>query len=120
MPATGTVVTQGSAAGAATTGDSNNMGISLSVASGGMTGVLNYSDGEVEGVDVSHVALGLGVTMDALTIGANWGEYDTGGTKTNGVGLAVNYNLGGGATFMLGYGDGEGTDTMSMGLSLSF
>ena len=120
VPGTGTVVTQGSAAGAATTGDSNNMGISLSVASGGMTGVLNYSDGEVEGVDVSHVALGLGVTMDALTIGANWGEYDTGGAKTNGVGLAVNYNLGGGATFMLGYGDGEGTDTMSMGLSLSF
>ena len=120
VPGTGTVVTQGSAAGAATTGDTNNMGISLSVASGGMTGVINYSDGEVEGVDVSHIALGLGVTMDALTIGANWGEYDTGGTKTNGVGLAVNYNLGGGATFMLGYGDGEGTDTMSMGLSLSF
>ena len=115
-----TTIQAGSIAVAATTGDTNNMGVSLSVASGSMTGVLNYSDGEVEGVDVSHVALGLGVTMDALTIGANWGEYDTGGTKTNGVGLAVNYNLGGGATFMLGYGDGEGTDTMSMGLSLSF
>jgi outer membrane protein OmpU len=118
--ATETTVQAGSVAVAGTSGDTNNMGISLSVASGGMTGVINYSDGEVEGVDVSHVALGLGVTMDALTIGANWGEYDTGGTKTNGVGLAVNYNLGGGATFMLGYGDGEGTDTMSMGLSLSF
>lgn len=115
-----TAIQTGVPAVADTSGDTNNMGISLSIASGGMTGVLNYSDGEVEGVDVSHVALGLGVTMDALTIGANWGEYDTGGTKTNGVGLAVNYNLGGGATFMLGYGDGEGTDTMSMGLSLSF
>jgi outer membrane protein OmpU len=103
-----------------TTGDTNGMGISLSVASGNLTGVLNYSDGEVLGVDASHVALGIGVTMDALTIGVNWGEFDTDNVKTNGVGLAVNYNLGGGAVFQLGYGDGEGVDTMSMGLALSF
>lgn len=102
------------------TGDTNGMGISLSVASGNLTGVLNYSDGEVEGVDTSHVALGIGVTMDALTVGVNWGEFDTADVKTNGVGLAVNYNMGGGAVFQLGYGDGEGTDTMSMGLALSF
>jgi len=102
------------------TGDTNGMGISLSVASGNLTGVLNYSDGEVLGVDASHVALGIGVTMDALTIGVNWGEFDTDNVKTNGVGLAVNYNLGGGAVFQLGYGDGEGVDTMSMGLALSF
>ena len=102
------------------TGDTNGMGISLSVASGNLTGVLNYSDGEVLGVDSSHVALGIGVTMDALTVGVNWGEFDTADVKTNGVGLAVNYNMGGGAVFQLGYGDGEGTDTMSMGLALSF
>jgi len=120
VPGTGTVVTQGSVAGADTTGDTNGMGISLSVASGNLTGVLNYSDGEVLGVDASHVALGIGVTMDALTIGVNWGEFDTDNVKTNGVGLAVNYNLGGGAVFQLGYGDGEGVDTMSMGLALSF
>ena len=120
VPGTGTVVTLGSAAGADTTGDTNGMGISLSVASGNLTGVLNYSDGEVLGVDSSHVALGIGVTMDALTVGVNWGEFDTADVKTNGVGLAVNYNMGGGAVFQLGYGDGEGTDTMSMGLALSF
>ena len=102
------------------TGDTNAMGISLSLASGNLTGVLNYSDGEVLGFDTSHVALGLGVTMDALTVGVNWGEFDIDDVKTNGVGLAVNYDMGGGAVFQLGYGDGEGTDTMSMGLALSF
>ena len=102
------------------TGDTNVMGISLSLASGNLTGVVNYSDGEALGVDISHVALGLGVTMDALTVGVNWGEFDEDNVKTNGVGLAVNYDMGGGAVFQLGYGDGEGTDTMSMGLALSF
>ena len=115
-----TTIQAGSVAAADTTGDTNGMGISLSLASGNLTGVLNYSDGEVEGVDTSHVALGIGVTMDALTVGVNWGEFDTADVKTNGVGLAVNYNMGGGAVFQLGYGDGEGTDTMSMGLALSF
>ena len=110
----------GSQTAAGITGDTNGMGLSLSVASGNLTGVLNYSDGEVLGIDASHVALGIGVTMDALTIGVNWGEFDTDNVKTNGVGLAVNYNLGGGAVFQLGYGDGEGVDTMSMGLALSF
>jgi len=118
--ATQSTLQTGVEAVAATTGDTNGMGISLSVASGNLTGVLNYSDGEVEGVDTSHVALGIGVTMDALTIGVNWGEFDTADVKTNGVGLAVNYDLGGGAAFQLGYGDGEGEDTMSMGLALSF
>ena len=118
--ATETTIQAGSAAVAATSGDTNGMGISLSLASGNLTGVLNYSDGEVVGVDTSHVALGVGVTMDALTVGVNWGEYDIANVKTNGFGLAVNYNLGGGAVFQFGYGDGEGTDTMSMGLALSF
>jgi outer membrane protein OmpU len=118
--ATESTIQAGSEAVAATSGDTNGMGISLSLASGNLTGVLNYSDGEVVGVDTSHVALGLGVTMDALTVGVNWGEFDINNVKTNGIGVAVNYNLGGGAVFQLGYGDGEGTDTMSMGLALSF
>ena len=117
---TGATLIAGTAAGADVTGDTNGMGISLSLASGNLTGVLNYSDGEALGFDTSHVALGLGVTMDALTVGVNWGEFDIDDVKTNGVGLAVNYDMGGGAVFQLGYGDGEGTDTMSMGLALSF
>jgi len=58
--------------------------------------------------------------MDALTVGVNWGEFDIDNVKTNGIGLAVNYDMGSGAVFQLGYGDGEGVDTMSMGLALSF
>ena len=51
----------------------------------------------------------------------NYGEKDSDASgKTDGFGLAVNYDLGGGAEFQLGYGDGEGTDRMSMGLALSF
>ena len=48
------------------------------------------------------------------------GEHEVAGATASGVGLAVNYNLGGGAVFQVGYGDGEGTDTMSVGLALSF
>lgn len=108
-------------AGTQGAGDSNSVGISVKVASGNLTGILNYTDGETEGVSNSHTGFGIGYSMDALTVGVNYGEkdHDTNG-KTDGFGLAVNYSMGGGAVFQLGYGDGEGTDTMSMGLALSF
>jgi outer membrane protein OmpU len=102
--------------------DNDLMGISLSVASGGVTGVLNYSDGEAAGVDGSHMGVGLGFTMDALTIGVNYGEFDIDGAKDDGFGMAVNYDMGGGAVLQLGYAseNGDGDDQMSMGLALSF
>jgi outer membrane protein OmpU len=96
------------------------VGISLSVASVGVTGILNYLDGETEDVAVSHV--GVGFSMDALTISVNYGEIDKAGTKVDGFGLAVNYNMGGGAVFQLGYAseNTDGNDQMSMGLAMSF
>ena len=102
-------------------GDSDHVALSLAMTTtGGLTGVVNFTDGSKSGADSSHLALGLGMTMDALTVGVNYGEFETGGVSASGVGLAVNYNLGGGAVFQVGYGDGEGTDTMSVGLALSF
>ena len=102
-------------------GDSDHVALSLAMTTtGGLTGVVNFTDGSSSGADSSHLALGLGMTMDALTVGVNYGEFETGGVSASGVGLAVNYDLGGGAVFQVGYGDGEGTDTMSVGLALSF
>jgi len=102
-------------------GDSDHIALSLSMkTTGGITGVVNFTDGSSAGRDASHLALGLGMTMDALTVGVNYGEHEVAGATASGVGLAVNYNLGGGAVFQVGYGDGEGTDTMSVGLALSF
>ena len=117
---TGATITNGTAA-TTVAGDSDHVALSLSMTTaGGLTGVVNMTDGSSGGRDSSHLALGLGMTMDALTVGVNYGEHEVAGETSSGVGLAVNYNLGGGAVFQLGYGDGEGKDTMSVGLALSF
>ena len=72
--------------------------------------------------------LGLGYTTGALMVQANYGSYDlVGGGSQDGWGLVANYDLGGGAVAMLGYGSGDvtssnghGTETWSAGLGLSF
>jgi len=104
------------------------VGISLSAGLGAVTARLNYSDGEIGGSDYNHMGIGLGWSQGPLTVGANYGEIERGTASTDGFGLAVNYGLGGGATFQIGYAsDGavsaanpNGDDHMSMGLSLSF
>jgi outer membrane protein OmpU len=107
--------------GTAETGDTDTVAVSLSMkTAGGITGVVNMTDGSKSGKDYSHIGLGIGMSMDALTVGVNYGEKETDSVTKTGVGLAVNYALGGGAVFKVGYGDGEGTDTMSVGLALSF
>lgn len=104
------------------------VGISLSAGLGAVTARVNYSDGEKGGADFNHMGVGIGWSQGPLTIGANYGENENGGVATDGFGLAVNYGLGGGATFQIGYAsDGavsaanpNGDDHMSMGLALSF
>lgn len=77
-------------------------------------------------------------TMSALTVGVNYGEYDaTNAADDNpsGWGIVANYDLGGGAVAMASYGsssgtsaggapygagNGNGEDTFSLGLGLSF
>ncbi len=87
----------------------------------GFRAILNYSDHSVAG---AHYAIGLGYTMDALLVTANYGKYDL--TGNDAVALAVNYDLGGGATVMAGYtNDIDGTtigdqNRWSIGLGLSF
>lgn len=80
----------------------------------GLRAILNYSDNSAT---TSHMALGLGYTSGALTVSANYGEFDGG---ADGYGLAVNYDLGG-AAVQFGYGDDStNTSTWSLGLAMSF
>ena len=118
---------------------------------GGFSVVLNYSELDADFLAVTtagvgaattgsleweHVGIGVAYAMDNWIVEANWGEYDgsttfgggAGGTSfdADGFGLAFNYDLGGGAVIMVGYGSGEGfgsttsVDTWSAGLGLSF
>ncbi len=85
-------------------GAANIWGISLDTKlDSGLSAVVNYSRANT---GVSHSAIGLGYTKDALTIAANYGRYSTG---SHGYGIAVNYDLGGGAVVMFGYGNDNDT-----------
>ena len=96
-------------------------GLSLSAGIGEISAVLNYTDNST-GAD--HSAIGLTYETGAIGLHVNYGEVDGG---AQGFGLAVNYDLGGGAILALGYGDTSGSavaadniSTWSAGLSLSF
>jgi outer membrane protein OmpU len=99
----------------------------------GLQAILNYtmmSDDSTGGADDgSHWAIGLGYTMNALTVGVNYGEFDVDdafGADSSGFGVAVNYDLGGGLVAQLGYGGGDidgaadYEDTFSLGVAMSF
>lgn len=97
-------------------------GVSVRAGFGDVTAILNYSDGDqtITGVNESHTAVAVTYTTGALSLHANYGEFDTSNQK--GFGLAANYDLGGGAVAMIGYGDSDlsNTQTWSAGLGLSF
>lgn len=110
-------------------------GISLNTTfSNGLQAVLNYSSQSRDAwaADETHTAIGLGYTMNAMTIGFNYGVYDdengVTGDKDSGYGLAVNYDLGGGLAVQVGYGKSDlenggvstESDTFSLGLAMSF
>lgn len=87
-----------------------------------------YADFSATGFSADWWGIGAAYTTGALLVGVNYGEYggDLGGS---GFGLVANYDLGGGAVAMLGYGsssdggssfNGNGEDTFSAGLGLSF
>jgi outer membrane protein OmpU len=89
----------------------------------------NITNSTTAGMNVRHMGVGLGYTMDALTIGGNWGKYDAtnGGTANDvkGYGIGADYNLGGGAVVQAGYGNttvgaNPATNNMSVGLRLDF
>lgn len=129
--------------------DKSVTGVSLTAAmENGLEARLNYSSfnnvtmksSEKEDMKVdNHMAIGVGYTMDALTVSANYGVYDTKEEKKEanfqGFGLAANYDLGGGAVAQFGYGSGKkpnkgaekrvvgdtaSVNTWSMGVAMKF
>ncbi|MDJ0628094.1 MAG: porin [Rhodobacter sp.] len=128
------------------------IGVSLDASfDNGIRAILNYSDLDGIGIDNSgygglpagtqfaenHIGVGLFYTMDALSVGVNYGVYDTTTigcptcADTEGFGLAVNYDLGGGAVVQFGYGsssvqntlvpgDTVTSDSFSLGVAMSF
>ena len=102
--------------------------VSAKTSMGGLSVVANFSDFDtgVAATSYEHMAVGLGYTVGDVALTANFGSYDFGGTTAtdDGFGFAANKSLGGGATIMLGYGSGTAagveTDTVSLGLGLSF
>ncbi|WP_172300126.1 porin [Pseudoruegeria sp. HB172150] len=88
---------------------------------GGFQVVLEYQELDGFGGNDSHVGVGLGYSMDAITLGANWGQYDTtAGDSVDGWGVAANYDLGGGAEVQFGYGQDDTYDWWSLGIAMSF
>lgn len=104
-------------------GTNSIMGLSVSGEVSGVKYAVNYSDLDANG---THMGLGVGYTTGALMLHANYGVYEsTAGVKTDGVGLAANYDLGGGAVVMAGYGSDLSSaagnqDQFSVGVGLSF
>lgn len=111
--------------------DTDVIGVSLDAAlAGGFNVRLNYQDGEVGTADFDHTAIGVAYVSGPLLVEANYGQSDFGtgaGAEPSGYGLAVNYDLGGGAVIMVGYGNSDfdtpgvpDVSTWSAGLGLSF
>ena len=97
----------------------------------GLQAVLNYSTygGSATEGDVTHTALGLGYSMNALTLGVNYGQWEGDRGSIDGYGLAVNYDLGGGIAVQFGYGKNDAdiagvatntNESYSLGLAMSF
>lgn len=124
--------------------DAEAYGLSVSAAfAGGFEVVGNYMKLSYEAggsdFDAEHYGIGVAYTMDALLLTANYGkwEYDA-GLEGEGWAIAANYDLGGGAVLMAGYGNSDGQyvrirnggvdrledydnfNTFSIGLGLSF
>ena len=96
---------------------------------GGLGITANYSEASMNDTSKSyeHTGVGIAYTLNGVNLHANYGNYDfDNGTNADGYGLAANYGLGGGATVMVGYGNGTANGatadvtTFSVGLGLSF
>lgn len=108
------------------------LGVSLDAKfANGFRAAINYSerDWDAAGLETTeHWAIGVGYTMNALSVGVNYGEYDNvagvDGSEASGFGLAATYDLGGGLAAHAGYGssdvNGNDSDSYSLGLSMSF
>ena len=122
-----------------TNGDAIGASVSAELAGGfsASLGYIKYSfdptavvlpvGGAAAAADYAHTGLGLTYTTGALSLHANMGHFNPDvGPSDSTYGLAVNYDLGGGAVVMAGYGSDVDAGTAgnqsqySIGLGLSF
>ncbi len=102
--------------------DTTVIGVSANVAlDSGFTAGISYADIDSGANDMEHYMISAGYSFDAISIGANYGEF-SGASTNSGYGIAASYDLGGGASVHLGYGnsDNANNDAWSFGLSMSF
>ena len=92
---------------------------------------LNYSSQSRDNwaADQNHIGIGASYSMDAITIGVNYGQMSNvggvNGADQSGWGLSAGYDLGGGASIVMGYGNsspvaGMDMNTWSLGVSMGF
>ncbi|MCB6177782.1 porin [Rhodobacter sp. Har01] len=114
--------------------DAGNNGSVIGVSAGaelaggfsGMIGYLAYDNDAA--LRDTHLGVGLTYTTGALSVHANYGDLeDTAGVSVDSFGVAVNYDLGGGAAVQFGYGSDVDIDGVagsgeqwSLGLGMSF
>ena len=98
------------------------LGASLSFGIAGFSVVLNHSTFDIDGTtaNLDHTAIGVGYSMDALSVHLNYGEWTFGTGSIDGWGGNVNYDLGGGAILALGFASDDVADRYSLGLRMDF
>ncbi len=89
------------------------------------TDLKNYKGNVAQ--DGNHIGVGLGYAMGAISLHANYGQFDyDNNTEVKGYGVSAGYDLGGGLKLLAGYGKSEpagaapSTDSYSFGASMSF
>ncbi len=114
--------------------DQEILGLSVAATFGGgfsaTAGYVQWTDvAGAPGVDIDHSYIGLGYSFDAISLHANYGMMDSNvaNADVSGFGFAAGYDLGGGASILLGYGSSNrdnpallDNDVWSLGLSMSF
>lgn len=110
-------------------GDITGISATAKMAAGISAGVTYSQFNNAAGVaaaDGNHVGVGAGYSMGAVSLHANYGQYDfDNGAEVKGYGLSAGYDLGGGLKLLAGYGNSEDaagvtTDSYSFGASMSF
>ena len=109
-----------------TTENVDVFGVSANATFGAITAGLSYLNGDMGDNDYEHYGVGVGYSSGALSLHANYGEYDfSEGGDADGFGVTAGYDLGGGAVVQFGYGssdvDGaDDVDSYSFGVAMSF
>jgi outer membrane protein OmpU len=112
---------------ASSTVDNDALGLSVVADFGDFSAGINYVDFGSDNalLEYDYIGVGVGYSANGLSIHANYAEQDGVVIDTDGFGLAVAYDLGGGASVKGGYGSASvgsaaSFDTWSLGLALSF